>query len=660
MFLILFIAFPTITSAEGGKGKCSPLVDEDTNESIKKFQEDEADLGESYTIDFISSLWNIAGVNTLNNLVFGNPNCVWLDSDEEDLVLGLYTKDEKEKIIDPVVKMFSGAFVLFLTLSILVSTLKMGMRAITNSAKEEFYEDIQMWFLVGLFIASYWIIVQQILNINAGIVSGLRGLLDAYGIDYKSGRLLTSKDEFNFTDIIIFLSEWMITIFLNFVYIARKVMITLLLMLGLLAGISLLYKSTRFYFSTWIKELLGAVLLQSMHALLFTIFMFISSLAEGEGSVIIKMILLILFIPLSSMIFGWLNLSTGQVAHQMGMTGIQSLATASRVSRMVANKGRNSRMPNSKTADVGKTAISTRASGDNSTKWGKTKSALGTTGALLGGTAGLALGPSGVMIGSQMGGSLTKGVLQGTRNLSSGINSTRKTLTDAKKEHGSWKNATGHSLAERRQQYGKLGESVGSSFGLGAQGRKLGHVMSGVSRQRLLNSNEPGNLAGNSLHNLHAKHPEAKLNWVQTNEGSGFYMNNDGQMKLVSTMGPADSSLRDGESRMVDYSFANSSTLSNKGSEGYQPSGNLSTPQSSYPGNSSVPSLKATSSPYIKAGEHSYQDSRFNSSSVSPETYFNAGMPGAEMRSNSDRLADKVHSLQSFRDPNKQRHRGFS
>lgn len=645
--LVVLAVFPQSVFAKSENG-CTEVMSEEMLDAIAKYKKEDANLVESYSVDIISSLWNIAGINSMSNLVFGNPYCVWNDDDTK-LYLGIFPKEYKEKILDPVINLLTGSFVFILVLSMLISSIKLGFGFLSRSAIEDFGESVMMWLVVALLLSSYWLIIPKFIELNSGVVGAFKWLLEHYGISIDTSTMVASaKEEFNFSDIIVILAEWLLMLLLNFVYVTRIVMITLLLFLGILAIMSLMYRSTRFFFGTWLRELTGAVFIQSVHALLITIILISSSMTSGEMSVFYKMGLLILFLPLSSMIFSWTGLSSASFQHSMGMTGVNTIAASAYVARRIGNLSRQRRVPKqpNKGTDVGKTKISAGASGNYSKGWQDMKKVAGLTGSLVGGAAGTVLGPAGVALGAAAGGKLGAGSIQGMRNMASGLYNTRNTWRDAR---NTGLRNTLSNIQSRRQFMGNMGESLGSMVGLGSQGRKVGHAFSGVSRQRLLNSMEMGGFGGQTLQELQTQFPGAHVSWHQDNMGSAFYMqDSEGQLKQISPFGEADPSLNNGEMRKVDFQFQESAFAAQDGM--YQASQVMhSSP------------LTRTSGAYVEGLDGAqYQDSRFNPETISPDSYFVAGMGGADVRDFSDRVADRVGGfVDSFNHNQEPRHRGF-
>ncbi|MFG3613391.1 hypothetical protein [Rummeliibacillus stabekisii] len=635
LFSLLFppsLSYAKDNDKEKVNNTCSSFMSGDKEKAIKKYQEDDASLQESYAIDLVQAIFNSVNINTLNTLVFGNPYCVWYDDYKGgDLVYGVFTKEQKAKIVDPVFKTFTSSYMFILLLVIMISGIKMAYQSVEKSKMlaANLFSKI---LLSIVLIVGYSVFVGYIFDINAAIVKDLKGLLESQGLDLKSSYIVANQDDFNFTDILIIGAEWMLVLFLNFVYIMRTFMITVLMATGGLAIVSILFDSSKKMFSAWLQDFLGAIFMQSIHALYFTIVLLFVSTLGGESAVFFKLILLALFLPLSSMVMGWLNLSSSSIASSTGMTGINSINTmmnmASKVKRAKSKKipGKNNGMDLSQ---IGKTRISSTGSGLDSSKWISAKSIMAKSGVVVGATAGSVLGPAGAQMGGRIGGAVAPALLQTPRNVAGGVKGVVDTVKTAKKEGF---NNIGQDINKKRKLYGDLGESLGTMIGAGSIGRSVGNSLSGVSRQRLLNSKENGGFGGVTLDTLASKYPGANVSFMQTNEGSGFYLNKDGSMVPISPMGAADTNLKNGEARMVDYQFADKTSLQKD---------NLGNYFGTFNNDNSSPLIR-TSEAYINAGENKYIDKRFNAHSINPSDFYRSGMQNAEQRNTSDRVADKL------------------
>lgn len=596
------------TSASLSGFACSKggFFGEDFNDNVDEYKEEDANMAEKFLTGQMQNLWNIGDINGLSTLIFGNPYCVWADSatkDESKIKMapdGIFTVTEREKIIDPILKMFSAIFVTLLVLAMMISGLKLGLSAVKGRAMSEFGEDLKMWFAALLFIAGYGIITNTIFQLNAAVVLSFKDLLESNGVSVEGFSIMSSWSDLKSVMpmaslLLVVLAEWILAAILNFVYIARKVVVLVLLALGFVAGYSLLFTKTRPFFGTWLRELLGNVFLQSIHALvMYGMAMFA---ATGAG-VFYKLGLMIMFIPLTGMISKWLQIgdSSSKLGSSMTMVGLGgvmstmmltsqagSIIRGGNVAGSTSYGGNNSNssfdgssenatsfgpglMSGGGGSDSSLTSISTDASGATSNTWTNSKAAISKLGGAVGGVAGVVAGPMGVMAGRAIGEKATGALMQGPRNLGMGLKNTMSTIQSARNYTGS--QGTGfrsmmNDLPQRRAFFANLGESVGSMAGAGGLGRSLGAGLSGVSRQRLAATSiasggrgmvdASGNVVPATFSSLAKQYPGASMQMVQTNQGSSMWLNNNGSFHQVGLTGAADSSLKSGEARVMDY-----------------------------------------------------------------------------------------------------------
>ncbi|MED4402113.1 hypothetical protein [Metabacillus fastidiosus] len=583
----------------------TPLISDDVNKSIDEYKENDANMAEKFIASQVQNVFNVGKVAGLNTLVYGNPYCLWLDKDDNLSSDGIFTEKERTTIVDPMMKMLSGVYVTLLVLALLISSLKLGViNVLSPQSRADFWEDVRMWLFSMLFMVAFIPITDIIFNLNTAFTQSIRALLgdkvDGVSIiadfmqDYaEGGDPVTGMMPI----IITFLGEWILAIILNFVYIARKIIILVLLVMGPIAAYSMLFAKTRSFLGVWFRELIGNVALQSVHAIILYVFVLLADLGAG---VIMKLGLMMMFIPVTGMISRWLNsgdnaTKMGTMMAAAGLGGIMSTIMVSQQAGNIlrggnmfsnnsssssANNGFNSSSSSAENAlisagggsDSAITSISSSALGMNSHSWQNTKKGAGALGAFLGASAASVTGnPNAIMAGAKAGQAVSEGVLQTSRNVAYGFSNAAKNLITPFTYNGA--NGQGikafmGNLEARRNFAGNMGESVGSMVGLGSLGRNVGHGLSGVSRNRLVNTpQEKGGLAirgkdGNyeapSLKGLAQLYPGARALHMQTNQGSALMMQTpDGQWTRMGLMGQADPTLKNGSVRATPFQFAN-------------------------------------------------------------------------------------------------------
>ncbi|MBP1932029.1 hypothetical protein [Ammoniphilus resinae] len=645
-------------------------------QSKVKELKDNSGILDGFLIGQAENLFYIKGINSIQNLIFGNPYQVWMDGDgkTETVHYGLFYDKEWNDVIKPLINFFSASYVGFVTLSILIACLKFGLKAYSPQAKADFWTDINMWVLSAFFMGTFGLISEIMFGLNEGITQGLKELLISKGVDVGGLSIIAFADGFTVGDIFVFLAEWGLALYLNIVYIARKIIILLLLILAPVAAISLLYAKTRSFFGSWIKELAGNVFLQSIHAVVIGVFAGLATLGAGT---IFKLGCIIMFIPVTGLVSKWLQLgdsstALGRTTTMLGLGGVAGAMMLARSAGSVVKGGKAGGSAvgggfGDLSSDTSGTNISEGATGSNSKGWQFAKKAVGVAGGVAGATMGLPFGAGGVAAGGLIGSKAAQFVTQGTRNLTSGGMNFGRTLARTPMEYSGadpgkkWNfsdykrgtQAMWGNLAARRQFMGNLGESLGSVVGSGEMGRSIGQMASGVSRNRI----QKEQFGGKTLDDYAKERPGANVEWRQTNQGSAFYMDHgNGEWRQISAFGAADSSLKRGEVRSVGYKLNDGTpwVRQENGTFISKPTNNSATNGSTTSQtqdrqlvglSGSTSHLGRTSGVQIVGADGKrYEDPRVEAKNINPDQYFSHNVAGASARrSTTDKGADLVH-----------------
>lgn len=349
LLLLAFLINPSISHADifpaevtndsaRHQNQCKEgYYEEEGNKALMEYKEEKAGIMEGIFVNILHTLTKWANLNSMPTVIFGNPYCGWASESNTDdyksLIYGVFTQYEMDKIIKPGASVFSGIFVSLLTLSIMTSTIKLAFTSISPQSRIEFAQDVQMWVLSAIFMTLLWPFVNVVFYFNAAIVDQFYIMMREQGIVVNKFTILSELQMESMTDIFIYLAEWVLTIIMNFIYIGRKVILTLLLIISPLSALSLLFSASRKYFGIWIKSFISVVFVNAIHAIVFFSIVMLNQVSGGNTSFIFKLILIALFIPLTSMSIQWLNVfdHAGIVGKQLSTQGMQigrSLAQA--------------------------------------------------------------------------------------------------------------------------------------------------------------------------------------------------------------------------------------------------------------------------------------------------------------------------------------------
>ncbi|KIV58572.1 hypothetical protein AM501_05320 [Aneurinibacillus migulanus] len=570
-------------SAPGAKpAKEGELITDNFRTEVATLKENSGIL-DRFLIGQAENLFSIGGINSLQNLVFGNPYAVWMEGKDSEMVYNLFYQQEFEKVIKPLMAIFASSYVIFVILSIMLASMKMGLKALSPQARSDFWVDVNMWVISAFFMGTFIWIAEVMFGFNQGITEAIQKTVEKGGGDLTRLSIIAFASGITVGDVFVFLAEWGLAVYMNIIYIARKILIIFLMILAPVAGISLLYAKTRYFFGSWMREMAGNIFLPSIHSIVLGAFALMSSL--GVAGTIYKLGMIIMFIPVTGLLSRWLQLgdSSTTLGKVATMTGLSAIGGAMMLARNAGNiaqgiRGGNGTPGHTARADGinynndgGGTGILEAATGNNSAGWQRLKDGAGLIGSIAGATALSPLGAGGVMVGGALGGKAAKAALQIPRNLAAGSANLVDNLMSMPAQFSSQQRdgvvgmmkdaaegfpAMWRDLAARRQFMGNMGEAVGTMVGAGTAGRALGHMLSGASRNRIMDQ-QHGN---RTLEDYARQYPGAAVQWRQDNQGSAFYMNRgDGTWSRISPLGAADSSLRTGEQRRIDYQLNNGS-----------------------------------------------------------------------------------------------------
>ncbi|OUB70047.1 hypothetical protein [Bacillus thuringiensis] len=245
--------------------------------------------------------------------------------------------------------------------------------------------------------------------------------------DNKTITELSMKDHKNDYMFIIFglFIEAGLMIWANFYYLMRAVTLYVLMLLGPVMVGMWLFPQKKQQTLYWIREFMGAVLIQAIHAI--TLWLVIT-LIGGAQNPIIKLILLAMFIPVGEIVKSFIGLSTNSSGgiHRAGtMLGMGALASVAGLVkgvrddyRSAKDKGKEKKdgeKDNKEDADNPKNALGANLGTDVGTtsraarmlKAGQIGSSIGKAATGLAGMAtGAGLGPGAMVAGSQVGSAL--------------------------------------------------------------------------------------------------------------------------------------------------------------------------------------------------------------------------------------------------------------
>lgn len=350
----------------------------------------------------------------------------------------LFSGNSLTKVLDTGMPVMFKLVAFCVLVSVVITAAKYSATAINPNNRTALIEYAKDLMIISIFLWHLDYFYTLIFEINSWIIIEFRDAVNvASGGDFDpnkgtkflqpgfggAGLTITElglkghENDYMFIIFGLFIEAGLI-VWANFYYLMRAVSLYVLMLIGPLMVGMWLFPQKKQQTLYWIREFIGAVFIQAIHAI--TLWLIIS-LIGAANSPLIKLILLAMFIPIGEIVKSFIGLSTNASGgiHRAGtMMGMGALASVAGLVKGVRDDYRNSKAkPDDKgdkektkeDADNPKDALGANLGTDVGTtsraarmlKAGQIGSSIGkAAGGLAGMTAGAGLGPEGMAIGT--------------------------------------------------------------------------------------------------------------------------------------------------------------------------------------------------------------------------------------------------------------------
>ncbi|MGH0395210.1 hypothetical protein, partial [Bacillus cereus] len=356
----------------------------------------------------------------------------------------LFSGNSLTKVLDTGMPVMFKLVAFCVLVSVVITAAKYSATAINPNNRTALIEYAKDLMIISIFLWHLDYFYTLIFEINSWIIIEFRDAVNvASGGDFDpdkgtkflqpgfggAGLTITElglkghENDYMFIIFGLFIEAGLI-VWANFYYLMRAVSLYVLMLIGPLMVGMWLFPQKKQQTLYWIREFIGAVFIQAIHAI--TLWLIIS-LIGAANSPLIKLILLTMFIPIGEIVKSFIGLSTNASGgiHRAGtMMGMGALASVAGLVKGVRDDYRNSKAkPDDKgdkektkeDADNPKDALGANLGTDVGTtsraarmlKAGQIGSSIGKAATGLAGmAAGAGLGPGAMVVGSQVGSAL--------------------------------------------------------------------------------------------------------------------------------------------------------------------------------------------------------------------------------------------------------------
>ncbi|PDZ52431.1 hypothetical protein CON07_05395 [Bacillus sp. AFS094611] len=356
----------------------------------------------------------------------------------------LFSGDSLTKVLDTGMPVMFKLVAFCVLVSVVITAAKYSATAINpnnRTALIEYAKDLMIisiclwhldYFYTLIFEINSWVIIEFRDAIN-GVSGGnfdpdkgtkfLQPGFGGAGLTITELGLKGHENDYMFIIFGLFIEAGLI-VWANFYYLMRAVSLYVLMLIGPLMVGMWLFPQKKQQTLYWIREFIGAVFIQAIHAI--TLWLIIS-LIGAANSPLIKLILLAMFIPVGEIVKSFIGLSTNASGgiHRAGtMMGMGALASVAGLVKGVRDDYRNSKVKPDDKGDKEKTKedsdnpkdalganlgtdVGTTSRAARMLKAGQIGSSIGKAATGIAGmAAGSGLGPGAMVVGSQVGSAL--------------------------------------------------------------------------------------------------------------------------------------------------------------------------------------------------------------------------------------------------------------
>ncbi|MFL0365240.1 type IV secretion system protein [Pseudobacillus sp. 179-B 2D1 NHS] len=276
---------------------------------------------------FEALMFPFKDLHDLKSLIYG------IGADDKNLLYNTFTAKEIESVLVPGVSTVSFLVGFFLVLGIIVSGAKISTTSLNPSSRTALIEAVRDWFFVAIVLWNIDFLYEILFTINKFIVGVFSTSMTA-DLNEKIGPKLTGDNFFGWMLVMVVVTG--LTIWANFYYLMRKLTLMILMILGPVFLSLWMFNGTKKVTLSWLRELFGTIMVQSVHAMTFWVIGTIATgLTEaGDVGFIELTMLYVIVIPAGEAIRSLLNLGGDMnnkltsFAAQTGMAALNNMVGA--------------------------------------------------------------------------------------------------------------------------------------------------------------------------------------------------------------------------------------------------------------------------------------------------------------------------------------------
>lgn len=301
-FLIVMFLLPATVSAapsfdpvpDGYDGYLPEMPVDEKLEEVKREIKDSDTIIDRLVASLLNGFakglgWLVGGTN-LDMIIFNQSNPMNGKPYQGNTVGGIFTKAEWNNVVNPLRISFSVVAWMFFAVSIAYYGLKV-MKDSTNPLKQvDLREKLLAYIGAAAMLAFMHMIFFLLVNLNNAFVQGLYGFVKDNELFQETFSVLGVIDaeqamtESVVLDAVIHILMQFLVIWFVFLYIFRKFIIGILVVIAPLAAWAFARNRDGMAFKLWLAELTSQIFIQTAHALVIVLYVGFLSNSLGKGN----------------------------------------------------------------------------------------------------------------------------------------------------------------------------------------------------------------------------------------------------------------------------------------------------------------------------------------------------------------------------------------
>lgn len=260
-----------------------------------------------------NGLRNLLGLYNTNDLIFNEGirgSQAWY--------MGAMSRDWMDKAVNFHV-LFQGIAWSLISLAVVKQLMQKNFATINPSMRVSMIETIKDLFLTGFILANIYPIINMLLFFNLKLVD----IFGASAVDFTNLSGINNYSN-SLSGVVLQVFYLIVGIYLNFVYIIRAITLAILIASAPLFVVSIAFGGKwKQLFSTWLRELISNIFLQSFHAFTLSFFIGIQTSSRGIEGMVVAFAL----IPMTEFFRTLLMGQGGGMANSLGMASVTAGAS---------------------------------------------------------------------------------------------------------------------------------------------------------------------------------------------------------------------------------------------------------------------------------------------------------------------------------------------